>query len=86
MPELARFGIDTVGKFRALMTKHRRELLRIDRDPLAPWEERWFSEDFGSEFVKDAGRRQYWFAYPGLVRIATELEFSEAAAVYEKQP
>jgi hypothetical protein len=83
VPELARFGITTVGKFRRLMTRHRRELLRIDRDRLLPWEEKHFAESFGAEFVKDAVRRQYWFAYPALVRTAAELEYGEEAAVYE---
>jgi hypothetical protein len=83
VPELARFGITTVGKFRSLMTHHRRELLRIDRDRLQPWEERHFAESFGADFVKDAVRRQYWFAYPALVRTAAELEFGEKAAIHE---
>src|SRR5438309_952473 len=49
VPELACFGIDTVGKLRALMTKHRRQLLQIDRDPLAPWEKRYFTEQFDGQ-------------------------------------
>ena len=85
VPELARFGITTVGKFRNLMTKHRRELLAIDRDPLQPWEIRHMSESFGELFVKDAVRRQYWFAYPALVRTAAELEFGEQAAIRESE-
>lgn len=84
VPELARFGIDTIGKFRRLMTKHRKALLRMDRDRLAPWEERHFSENFGEAFVKDAVRRQYWFAYPALVRTAAELEFGEEAAIRDE--
>jgi hypothetical protein len=68
------------------MTKHRRRLLCIDRGPLEPWEERLFAEDRGEAFVKDALRRQYWFAYPGLVRIAAELEFGEEAVVYANPP
>ncbi|WP_338846311.1 hypothetical protein V8J88_21445 [Massilia sp. W12] len=83
VPELAKFGVCTVGKFIKLMKKHKRTLLKIDRDRLAPWEIRHFSESFGESFVKDAVRRQYWFAYPGLVRNAAELEFGEEASVYE---
>lgn len=83
VPELARFGVITVGKFRNLMIKHRRELLAIDRDRLAPWEIRHFTESFGELFVKDAVRRQYWFAFPALVRTAAEMEFGEDAAVYD---
>jgi hypothetical protein len=85
VPELARWGVTSVGQFRRLMTKHRRRLLQIDRDRLAPWEVRHFSESFGADFVKDAVRRQYWFAYPALVRTAAELEFGEEAAVVEHE-
>jgi hypothetical protein len=85
VPELARFGIMTIGKFKSLMTKHRRELLRMDRDPLALFEIRMFSEDYGRAHVMDTVRRQYWFAYPGLVRVAIEMEFGEDAAVHAKE-
>jgi hypothetical protein len=86
VPELARFGIDTRGKFRALMTKHRRALLRDDRAKLEPWELRAYAEDIGWALVNDLTRRQFWFAYPGLVRNAAEMEFGEAATVYEEAP
>ena len=81
VPELAKFGVTTLDKFQRLMTKHRKELLRIDRDRLSPAEERQYAEWLGASFVADAVRRQYWFAYPGLVRIAAELEFGEGAAI-----
>lgn len=84
LPELARFGIATSGDFIKLMKHHRRRLLTLDRERLAPWEIRHCAESFGEAFVKDAIRRCYWFAYPALVRIAMEMEFGEAAAVYEK--
>lgn len=84
VPELSRWGITTRGKFRALMSKHRRALLREDRSRLSLWEIRHFSESYGADFVADAVRRQYWFAYPALVRNAAEMEFGEAAAVYEE--
>jgi len=86
IPELARFGITTLGSFRALMTKHRRAILQVDREPLYPWEIRMYAEDLGEELVRDTIRRQYWFAYPGLVRTAAEMEFGEAAVVYETPP
>lgn len=83
VPELNRFGILTRGKFKALMKKHRRKLLQIDRDRLSYKEIQYFSESFGAAFVKGAVRGQYWFAYPALVRTAAELEFGEVAVVYE---
>ena len=75
--ELARVGIRTCGEFRAMMTSVRRQLLKIDRDRLAPWEIRHMSESFGESFVKEAVRRQYWFAFPGLVRVAIDVRFGE---------
>lgn len=85
VPELARFGVNTVARFRALVKKHRKRLIAIDREALYPWGIRLFSEMSGEEEVKDALRRQYWFAYPALVRTAAELEFGEEAAVYEAE-
>ncbi|WP_440223815.1 hypothetical protein ACQQ2N_01045 [Dokdonella sp. MW10] len=75
VPELARFGITTLGGFRALMTRHRRALLAADRERLRPVERRMFAEDYGEAFVRDTERRQYWFAYPALVRVAMEMAF-----------
>jgi hypothetical protein len=78
--ELAKFGILHRGSFSKLMKRHRRELIRIYRDRLAPCEIRHFSESFGEAFVKDALRRQYWFALPAMIRNAMELQFGEGAA------
>lgn len=85
VPELARFGITTLGSFRSLMTRHRRALLRTDREPLFPAERKMFAEEYGEEFIRDTERRQYWFAYPALVRTAAEMEFGEVAAIHEAQ-
>ena len=81
LPELARFGIVTRGVFTRLMKRHRRALITIDRDPLSPREVAYFKQEYGEEFVRDALRRQYWFALQALVRTAMELEFGEAAEV-----
>lgn len=77
VPELDAVGIRTLGPSRRLMLRHRRALLRADRNRLVPWEQRSFSEDLGAYFVNDATRRQYWFAFPALVRIAIEMEYGE---------
>lgn len=79
LPELHAVGIHTSGDLRRLMARHRRALLVDDRHRLTQREQRLYAEMFGSDFVQDAVRRQYWFAYPALVRNALELEFSEAA-------
>jgi hypothetical protein len=81
--ELARLGIASVGDFKRLMTRHRQVLLRLDRSRLSIWERRTAIAEHGGAFVTDATRRQYWFAYPALVRTAAEFEFGEAAVVYD---
>lgn len=84
LPELRRFGIADRGTLKRLMTRHRRSLLADDRSRLAVWEQRHFSEMFGAEFVRDAVRRHYWFAYPALIRNALQSEFGEIAAVRDE--
>ena len=86
LPEMARFGIRTRGDFVRLMKRHRRQLIAIDRDPLSPGEIVYFSQEYGANFVRDALRRQYWFAWPALVRTAMELEFGEAAEIIDTSP
>lgn len=77
--ELGVLGITSVGDFKRLMTHYRRALLRSDRTPLSQFERRLAIDDFGADFVSDATRRQYWFAYPGLVRSAIGMHFGEDA-------
>ncbi|WPH23489.1 hypothetical protein [Variovorax paradoxus] len=84
LPELARFNIKTRGRFVALMTHHRKRLLRIDSEPLDAWHERYYRSELGDRFVSDALRRRYWFAYPALIRIALELEFGDKAVTYDR--
>lgn len=85
IPELARFGITTRGSLKRLMTKHRRALLADDKSCLSTMEQKYYCEWFGPEHTRDAVRRQYWFAYPGLVRNALESEFGEAASVWAEE-
>jgi len=84
LPELARFNVKTRGQFVALMTHHRKRLLRIDNEPLDAWHERYYRAELGDRFVSDALRRQYWFAYPALIRIALELKFGNKAVAYDR--
>ena len=77
--ELETLGIRCVGDFSRLMTHYRRALLRVDRSPLSRLERLMAINDLGREFVSDTMRRQYWFAYPALVRKAIEMHFGEDA-------
>jgi len=83
VPELTRFGVITVGRFERLMKRHRRQLLVIDQSPMNT-EYIEFARECGAD-IKDAVRRDYWFAYPALVRTAAELEWGEAAAMRENR-
>lgn len=79
LPELQQLGITTRGRLERLLTRHRRALLTDDRSRLAPHEIRIYIEMYGDLDVRDALRRQYWFAYPALIRNALEREFGENA-------
>lgn len=79
LPELHAFGIRTRGDLHRLMARHRRALRIEDRSRLTRREQRACAEMFGIDFVRDAVRRHYWFAYPALIRNALEREFGEAA-------
>jgi hypothetical protein len=81
--ELEALGINCVGDFKRLMTHHRRALLNVDRAPLSRFERKLAIKDHGADFVSDATRRHYWFAYPGLVRTAIEMHFGENAVPSE---
>ena len=85
VPELATFGINTLARFRSLMKKHRRNLMADNCVQLTPEAFRFYAEWIGEEQVKDKMRRQYWFAYPAMVRSAAEMEFGEAASVRDEE-
>jgi hypothetical protein len=77
VPELARLGITSIGGFKKFMTRHRRALLQLDRCRLSVGERKSAVDEYGYAFVADAERRQYWFAFPALVRTAVEFQFGE---------
>jgi len=79
--ELGAFGILTVKDLRLLMKKHRRSLLEDENTRLSRSEALWLSQEIDSAGL-DAFAGKSWYAFPGLVRQAMELEFGEAAAVY----
>ncbi len=85
VPELQALGISCAGDFKRLMTRYRRALLSFDRAPLSEFERRLATSDYGVAFVSDATRRQYWFAYPGLVRTAIEMHFGEDAVPSKRE-
>jgi len=77
LKELYDFNIHSVRDFKNFIKKHIKRLLEIDAEPLDEKHIRWYSGEYGKEDVEEKIRNQYWFAYPGLLRIALELEFGE---------
>ena len=83
--ELGKFGITTVKGLRLLMKRHRRSLLADENIRMSRAEISWLSNESGAAGI-DAFAGKSWYAVPGLVRQAMELEFGEAAAVYAAAP
>ena len=75
--ELFHFSITTKLQVRLFLKKYRRQLLCIDKESLDPCHQRLYREELGDDVYLDAIRRQYWFCYPGLIRIALEIEFGD---------
>ncbi|AZZ94080.1 hypothetical protein EUZ85_26525 [Hahella sp. KA22] len=84
LDELLQFGVRSKKELRLLMKKYRHCLLAIDKEPLDRIHQRIYREDMGDAAYLDAIRRQYWFGYPALVRIAMEKEFGEAYERYSE--
>lgn len=79
--ELSKFGIATVKDLRLLMKKHRRTLLTEENVKMCRAETLWLASE-GDFSGIDTLSGKSWFALPGLVRSAMELEFGDDAAVY----
>lgn len=85
LDEARQFGVLTNGQFRKLMLKHRRALIEADREPLTPQMERIFRSEDGDARVADRLRRQYWFSWEALTRLALEFEFGEKYRTFADQ-
>lgn len=79
--ELSRFGILTAKHLRLLMKKHRRALLVNEKIRMTRAEILWLHQEIGPVGL-DMFSEKSWYAIPGLVRQAMELEFGEQAAIY----
>lgn len=80
--ELQHFGVNSVGGLGKLLRRHRKRILAIDRSALDPWHQKMYREEMGVAVFRNFQRRQFWFAYPGLLRLALELEFGERYGVF----
>jgi hypothetical protein len=85
LQEALYFGVLTNGQFRNLMLRHRRALIEADREPLTPQLEKLYRADLGAAVVADSLRRQYWFSWEALTRLALEFEFGDRYCAYADQ-
>jgi hypothetical protein len=82
LKELNDFGIRTDQQLISLLQKRANEVMEIDRSPMGDYDIKLYSEDFGKEFVANRLREGFWFSYPGLLRIALELEYGKSYEDY----
>ena len=82
--ELRKFGITTNKDLRLLMKKHRRSLLIDENIQMSRAETLWLCHEEGFGGI-DTLAGISWYAIPGLVRQAMELEFGEEAVVYASE-
>jgi hypothetical protein len=80
--ELNDFGIATEKQLVGLLQKRVEEVMEIDRSPMTEFDIRMHSESEGAESVAKRLREGFWFSYPGLLRIALELEFGKSYKEY----
>jgi hypothetical protein len=83
--ELKHFSSVTKLQVRLFLKKYRRQLLDIDKSPLDSCHQRIYREDLGDEQFLDAMRRQYWFCYPAIIRIAMEINFGDEYEKYSNE-
>lgn len=82
--EAVHFGITTRGELRKLLLRHIKAIKNIDREPIDPLHVHIYSEDMGYELVRSLLRRQMWFGWEALFRLALELEFGDKYAELEE--
>lgn len=80
--ELFEFKIKTNKDFRLLLKKHRKQLMMIDRSSMDAYHQNMYREEMGADVFNERMRRNYWFAYPALMRIAMKLEFGKEYEIY----
>lgn len=74
LKELNDFGIFTNKQLRLLLKKHRKMLVEIDQSPMDGYHKAMYKAELGEDF-NQMMKWNVWFAFPGLLRIALELEF-----------
>ena len=83
--ELNTFGIKTKKEVRLFVKKYRRYILNGEKESLDAFHRNYFCEMYGSPEYDDCIRRQYWYAYPGMIRVIMEIEFGEEYEHFSNQ-
>jgi len=79
------FDILTMAQFRALLLRHRRALIATNREPLTARDERLYRADWGDTVVSELLRRQVWFSWEAMTRLAFGFEFGEKYEEYLRE-
>ena len=77
LQELLEFGVTTRLNLLDLVAKHKETVLSIDKEPLDDFHIQTYKKEYGKGYVKERIDREFWFAYPALLRIILELEFGD---------
>ena len=85
LEELRVFNINTEDDLRLLIETHLETMSQIDEEPIDEYHQKVYSEQLGADFVNDALKRKYWFAFPALLRLALELEFGDDYLDYSSE-
>ncbi len=79
LTEVRHFGVGTAGRFRRLLSRHRRALRVYDRSALKDRAYlRSVAEEHGDAELRTMLLKQRCFSWEALVRTAMELEFGSA--------
>jgi hypothetical protein len=77
LAELRLFGVLPFHQLRQLILRHRREAIRIDREPIDAITTRIYRNELGEEKFWFLDRRRMFFGWEGLMRVVLELEFED---------
>lgn len=80
--ELLDFGISSRIQLLDLISKHKDTALSIDKEPLDNFHVQAYSKEYGKGYVNERVEKEFWFAYPALLRIILELEFGDSYRTY----
>jgi hypothetical protein len=82
LQELLHFGIISRVQLLDIVSKHKEAALLIDQEPFDDFHIQTYSKEYGKGYVEERVEKQFWFAYPALLRIILELEFGDSYRAY----